>query len=40
MKKELRESINIDKKILMLCADDVLKHLKLVVNDLRTNYFW
>ena len=33
-------STNIDEKILMLCADEVLKYLKLLVNDLRSNSFW
>ena len=33
-------STNIDEKISMLCADEMLKHLKLVVDDIRLNYFW
>ena len=27
-------------KILMLCADEALAHLKLMINGLCSNYFW
>ena len=43
MKKKSSEKNNqhiIYGKILMLWADEVLAHLKLIVNDLCLNFFW
>ena len=31
---------NTNEKVLMFCADEVLTHLKLMVNNLDSNVFW
>ena len=31
---------NTNEKVLMFCADEVLTHLKLMVNNLHSNVFW